>query len=96
MLWFSNNKNISGLFNVGTGEARTFKDLALNIYANLDAEPNIEFIDTPPNIEKHYQYFTKASLKKLRKAGFSRNFTSLEEGVKKYVRNFLKTNDPYR
>ena len=96
ILWFSNNKNISGLFNVGTGEARTFKDLTLNVYANLDVEPNIEFIDTPPSIEKHYQYFTEASLTKLRAAGFSRNFTSLEEGVKKYVTNFLKTNDPYR
>ena len=87
MLWFSNNKNISGLFNVGTGEARTFKDLALNIYANLDVEPNIEFIDTPPNIEKHYQYFTKASLKKLQ-SRFLKKF-HLARGRRKEICNKL-------
>ena len=53
--------------------------LTLNVYANLDVGPNIEFIDTPPSIEKHYQYFTEASLKKLHENGFSGNFTSLEE-----------------
>ena len=68
----------------------------LNVYETLKLEPNIEFINTPPSIEKHYQYFTEASLNKLREAGFSRNFTSLEEGVKKYITNFLNTNDPYR
>ena len=96
ILWFFSNKNISGIFNVGTGEARTFRDLTLNIYTNLSLEPNIEFIDTPPNIEKHYQYFTQASLVKLRAAGFSKSFTSLEQGIKKYITNFLNTNDPYR
>ena len=96
MLWFFAKRNISGIFNVGTGEARTFKDLTLNVYASLKLEPNIEFINTPPSIEKHYQYFTEASLNKLREAGFPRNFTSLEEGVKKYITNFLNTNDPYR
>ena len=96
MLWFLSNKNISGIFNVGTGEARTFRDLTLIIYANLSLEPNIEFINTPSNIEKHYQYFTQASLVKLRAAGFSKSFTPLEQGIKNYITNFLNTNDPYR
>ena len=96
ILWFFAKRNISGIFNVGTGEARTFKDLTVNVYTSLKLEPNIEFIDPPPSIEKHYQYFTEASLNKLRAAGFSKNFTSLEEGVKKYVTNFLNTNDPYK
>ena len=90
MLWFSNNRNISGLFNVGTGEARTFKDLALNVYANLDVEPNIGFIDTP-NIEETLSIFHRGFIEEASRSWFFRNFTSLEEGAKKYITNFLKT-----
>jgi len=79
----------SGLYNVGTGRARTFLDLAGAVFRALDLEPRIEFIPTPEDIRATYQYFTEASLGKLRRAGYEAPFTSLEEGVESYVREFL-------
>ncbi len=74
-----------GIYNVGTGKARTFLDLTHAVYAAMGQEPNIEWEDTPANIRDQYQYFTEAWIGKLQKAGFTRNFTSLEDGVKAYV-----------
>ncbi len=82
-------KPASGLYNLGTGRARTFLDLAKATFAALDKEPVIEFIDTPEDIRDKYQYFTEARMEKLRKAGYDKPFTSLEEGVDDYVRNYL-------
>lgn len=79
----------SGLYNLGTGMARTFLDLTRSTFAALDKEPVIEFIDTPEDIRDKYQYFTEANMEKLRKAGYEIPFTSLEEGVRDYVRNYL-------
>jgi len=80
----------SGLYNLGTGIARSFQDLAIASFKGLDLEPNIEFIDMPLDIRDKYQYFTEANMQKLRDAGYDKPFFSLESGVDDYVRNYLK------
>ncbi|MEZ4948353.1 MAG: NAD-dependent epimerase/dehydratase family protein [Saprospiraceae bacterium] len=80
----------NGLYNLGTGEARTFYDLAANTFRAMDKEPNISFIDTPEDIRDTYQYFTEADMSKLRKNGYEKPFYSLEEGIEDYVKNYLK------
>jgi len=87
--WLMNEKPASGLYNLGTGKARTFKDLVTAIFKSLDKEPVIEFIDTPLDIRDKYQYFTEADMNKLRRVGYKEDFYSLEEGVETYVKNFL-------
>lgn len=87
--WLMNEKPASGLYNLGTGIARNFKDLVTAIFKSLDKEPVIEFIDTPLDIRDKYQYFTEADMNKLRNAGYKEDFYSLEEGVETYVKNFL-------
>jgi ADP-L-glycero-D-manno-heptose 6-epimerase len=87
--WLMNEKPASGLYNLGTGKARTFKDLVTAIFKSLDKEPVIEFIDTPLDIRDRYQYFTEADMNKLRSVGYKEGFYSLEEGVDTYVKNFL-------
>ena len=89
----SNNWQIAnyGLYNLGTGKARSFYDLAAASFKGLDLEPNIEFIDMPEDIRETYQYFTEANMQKLQNAGYLNHFYTLEEGVDDYVRNYLKT-----
>lgn len=79
----------SGLYNLGTGKARSFYDLAANTFKAMGREVNIEFIDIPEDIRDKYQYFTEANMNKLRAAGYDKDFTSLEDGVEDYVRNYL-------
>ena len=79
----------SGLYNLGTGEARSFKALVTAIFDALGLAPQIDFIETPPDIRDKYQYFTEADMKKLRSAGYAQPFYSLEAGVKDYVLNYL-------
>ena len=79
----------SGLYNLGTGHARSFYDLAANTFKAMGKEVNIKFIDTPLDIRDKYQYFTEANMEKLRKAGYDKPFTSLENGVFDYVTNYL-------
>jgi len=81
----------SGIYNVGTGKARSFNDLVGYTFQALELEPNISFIDTPVDIRDKYQYFTEASMLKLKKAGYKKVFYTLEEGVFDYVRNCLNT-----
>ena len=83
------NKPESGIYNLGTGQARSFFDLALATFSALKVTPVIEFIDTPIDIRDKYQYFTEADMSKLRNAGYPGIFTSLEDGVKDYVTNYL-------
>jgi ADP-L-glycero-D-manno-heptose 6-epimerase len=78
-----------GLYNLGTGQARSFVDLALATFKASEVLPDIEFIDTPEDIRDKYQYFTEAEMQKLRNAGYKAEFTSLEDGVADYVKNFL-------
>ena len=87
--WLMNEKPAPGLYNLGTGKARTFKDLVTAIFTSLNKQPLIEFIDTPLDIRDKYQYFTEADMTKLRNAGYKEDFYSLEEGVETYVKNFL-------
>lgn len=86
-----NHRNTpSDIYNIGTGKARTFKDLATAVFHALGKEPNIEYIDTPEDIRDKYQYFTEATMDKIRAIGYKEKFYSLEEGVKDYVVNYLK------
>ncbi|MCE2495605.1 MAG: ADP-glyceromanno-heptose 6-epimerase [Flavobacteriales bacterium] len=82
-------KESSGLYNLGTGQARSFIDLATATFKGMGLEPNISFIDTPEDIRDKYQYFTEADMSKLRNAGYDRPFTSLENGVEQYVKGYL-------
>ena len=79
----------SGLYNLGTGTARSFYDLASSTFRGLDLEPNITFVDMPIDIRDKYQYFTEANMQKLKTAGYADDFYTLEEGVDDYVRNYL-------
>lgn len=94
MFLLENRKN-SGLYNLGTGEARTFYDLAMNTFKAFEKETKINFIDTPLDIRDKYQYFTEAEMDKLRGIGYNKKFYSLEEGVEDYVRNYLMENNYY-
>ena len=88
--WFINNPNKNGLFNVGSGLPRSFKDVANAVFRNFNYPKKITYITTPENIRNQYQYFTKAEISKLRKVGFKDKFLSLEEGINDYVNNYLK------
>jgi len=90
-----NKPAASAIYNIGTGQARSFKDLATNVMTSMDREPNITYIDMPQDLQGKYQYFTQAEMKKLRDAGYKKPFTTLEEGVKDYVQNYLRQDDPY-
>jgi ADP-L-glycero-D-manno-heptose 6-epimerase len=79
----------SGIYNLGSGKARTFVDLATNTFTSMGLEPNISFVDTPADIRDKYQYFTQANMNKLRSIGYQKPFHTLEEGVKDYVENYL-------
>jgi ADP-L-glycero-D-manno-heptose 6-epimerase len=88
--WESGKEQVTnGLYNLGTGKARSFEDLAKSTFSGLDKEPVIEFIDMPIDIRDKYQYFTEANMQKLKDAGYHSPFYSLEEGVNDYVRNYL-------
>lgn len=90
VLYFTYGENIkNGIYNLGSGKARTFLDLAKATFKALGKEPNIEFIDTPIDIRDKYQYFTEANMSKLIAQGYKKPFTSLEDGVKDYVSNYL-------
>ena len=82
----------SGLYNLGTGKARSFYDLAANTFKAMGRDVDIEFIDIPEDIRDKYQYFTEANMTKLREAGYDKEFTSLEDGVADYVKNYLMIN----
>lgn len=90
--WMIDN---NGIYNVGTGQARTFRDLVTAIFTSLHIEPEIIFIDTPGDIREKYQYFTEADMNKLHRMGYNENFFSLEEGVNDYVQHFLLSHKYY-
>ena len=91
MLFFYCNSPDSGIYNAGTGKARTFLDLIYATFHAMRSGPDIEFIDTPVDIRDTYQYFTEALMDKIRHAGFKNKFISLETGVNDYVVNYLIT-----
>jgi ADP-L-glycero-D-manno-heptose 6-epimerase len=96
MLWLLDNPGVSGLFNLGTGQARSFAELASAVFKALDRPSEIEYVDTPAQIRANYQYFTEARMTRLRTAGFAPPFTDLDEGVRRYVQDYLVRADPYR
>lgn len=79
----------SGIYNLGSGKARTFLDLTKNTFTAMEKEENISFVDTPADIRDKYQYFTEADMNKLIASGYSKPFHTLEEGVQDYVTNYL-------
>jgi ADP-L-glycero-D-manno-heptose 6-epimerase len=89
MFFLMNTRKASGIFNVGTGQGRTFLDLALNTFKAMNIEPNIEFIPTPEDIRDKYQYFTEAKIEKLRRLWYRQEFWSFEDGIDDYVKNYL-------
>jgi ADP-L-glycero-D-manno-heptose 6-epimerase len=96
VLWLLDNQRICGLFNLGTGHARTWLDLAKAVFDAAGQPRSIEFIDMPEPLIDRYQYFTEARMDRLRSAGYERSFTSLEDGIEDYIRNYLATGDAYR
>lgn len=88
-LFLMETRKESGIYNLGSGRARTFLDLANNTFKALDVESNIEFIPTPEDIRDKYQYFTEADMSKLKSIGYNKEFTSLEDGINDYVKNYL-------
>lgn len=92
---FSKKPATNGIYNIGTGEARSFKDLATQVMTNMGLETNITYIDMPLDLQGKYQYFTQATVQKLRDAGFKAPFSSLEEGIRDYVQHYLMQEDPY-
>lgn len=88
-LWLAGRPDVSGVFNCGTGRARSWLDLARAVFAALEREPAIDFIDMPESLQAKYQYHTEADLRKLRAAGYDASFTELEDGVADYVRGYL-------
>lgn len=87
--WLLNNQNVSGLFNVGTGRAQSFAELAEATFHALGLEPDIEYIEMPEKLRNKYQYYTKAEMSKLREAGYDKPFMDLEAGALDYVQNHL-------
>ncbi len=85
----------SGLYNLGTGKARSFDDLVKATFAGMGKEPVIEYIDMPEDIRDKYQYFTEADMNKLQDAGYTKPFYSLEDGVGDYVKNYLLKKEYY-
>src|SRR6202048_1360163 len=96
MMWLMATPSVSGIFNVGTGKARSFKDMMLAAYAALGTAPNIEYVDMPEPIRGSYQYFTESDVDRLQRAGYNGGFTALEDAVEIYVKGFLNRADRFR
>ncbi len=90
-LYFLKNKNQSGIFNVGTGKARSWNDLVTAVFNAMGEPVKIEYIEMPEHLREKYQYFTEANLHNLRRAGYDKKVSSLEDGIKDYVQNYLMT-----
>ena len=94
--WLLATPQVNGVFNLGSGQARSFEDLARAVFAAAGKPAQIDYIPMPTPIRDHYQYFTEARMERLASAGYAGTFTSLEDGVADYVRSYLATDDPYR
>jgi ADP-L-glycero-D-manno-heptose 6-epimerase len=95
MLWLLETPEVSGIFNVGTGQARSYRDLARAVCAAAGVPDRVEFIDMPAVLRGQYQSFTEAPMQRLRAAGYAAPFTPLEEGVRRYVQEFLTGPNQY-
>jgi ADP-L-glycero-D-manno-heptose 6-epimerase len=95
MWWLLQNQDVSGIFNLGTGKARTWNDLIRAVFAAMEMKTNIEYIEMPESLRNQYQYYTQAQMDKLQAAGCSVAFSSLEDSVRDYVVNYLQKTDPF-
>jgi len=93
-LWLTEHREVGGLFNCGTGVARTWKDLATAVFRAMELPVRIDYVEMPETLKGKYQYFTEATMSKLREAGYTRPFMSLEEAVTDYIRNYYMKRDP--
>ncbi len=89
LFFLMNNRKHSGIYNLGTGKARTFKDLACSVFKAMNLQIDIEYIDTPEDIRDKYQYFTESEMTKLKSIGYNKEFTSLEDGIQDYIINYI-------
>ena len=96
MLWLLENPRVSGIFNLGTGKARSFAELATALFAALGKPARLAYVDMPATLRPNYQYFTEARMQRLRDLGYGKPFTSLEDGVRDYVQRHLSQSDRYR
>jgi ADP-L-glycero-D-manno-heptose 6-epimerase len=96
MLWLHDQPKLGGIYNAGSGQARSFADLAQAVYAALGKEAQLRYIEMPEALRGNYQYFTEAKLDRLRQAGYDKPMTGLEDGVRRYVQDFLMQPDIYR
>ncbi|HEY2358098.1 MAG TPA: ADP-glyceromanno-heptose 6-epimerase [Phenylobacterium sp.] len=94
--WLMQNPQVNGVFNLGSGEARSFEDMARAVFAAAGKNAQIDYTPMPPAIRDKYQYFTQAKMDRLRAAGYDKPLTPLEEGIGDYVRSYLSQPDPYR
>jgi len=95
VMWALENPSVNGIYNLGTGKARSWNDLARSLFSAMNKPENIVYIDMPENVRKQYQYFTEADMSKLRKAGYTKPFMELEDSVRDYARNYLGQPNPY-
>ncbi len=96
MLWLLDNPKVSGIYNLGTGKARSFSDLATALFAAVGKPARLTYVDMPTAIRPNYQYFTEARMERLRALGYTQPFTSLEDGIRDYVQRHLSQPDRYR
>ena len=89
IVWLLKKRKLTGIYNLGTGKSRTFYDLAKTVFNNVNIKPNIYYVPTPKRIRDGYQYYTKAKINNLRKAGYKNKFLSIEQGVEDYLKNYL-------
>ena len=90
------NEQVNGVFNLGSGEARSFEDMARAVFTAAGKNAQIDYTPMPPAIRDKYQYFTEARMDRLKAAGYAKPLTPLEEGIGDYVRTYLSQPDPYR
>jgi ADP-L-glycero-D-manno-heptose 6-epimerase len=94
--WLLDESSVNGIFNVGTGQAESFRDMISAMFRALGRPPNIDYVEMPENIRGQYQYFTQSSVENLRRAGYNAGFTPLEKAVAQYVTGYLDRDDRYR
>ena len=92
-LFFFDNPDLAGIYNIGAGRARTWNDLAKASFAAMNKAPNIKYIDMPEELQDKYQYFTEANISKLRKAGYEKDLTLLEDAIKDYIQSYLQKDE---
>jgi ADP-L-glycero-D-manno-heptose 6-epimerase len=95
MWWLFKNPDVNGIFNLGTGKARTWNDLIRSVFDAMKLRTNIEYIEMPESLRNQYQYFTEAEMKKLESTGCPVKFSSLEDSVRDYIVNYLQQTDPH-